>query len=219
MNWVAYGPNALLFRFAEQISEKALSRQRSIVTDLERHPPVGLVEVVPAFTKILLVFDPRIVPEPAHAAEELLKRLEAAASGKLQTTPIKEIPVRYDGEDLETLVKGKGMRVETLCQLHCAPVYKVYMLGFSPGFPYLGDLDPRLRTPRLASPRTKVPAGSVAIGGEHTGIYTVDSPGGWNIIGHTPVRIFDPARGEPNGPEEAMFWLKPGDRVKFIRVD
>src|SRR5262245_4694443 len=116
MNWVAYGPNALLFRFAEQISEKALSRQRSIVTDLERHPPVGLVEVVPAFTTMLLVFDPRIVPEPAHAAEELLKRLEVAASGKLQATPIKEIPVRYDGEDLETLVKGKGVRVETLCE-------------------------------------------------------------------------------------------------------
>ena len=152
MNWVAYGPNAFLFRFAEQISEKALSRQRSMVTDLERHPPVGLVEVVPAFTTMLLVFDPRIVPEPAQAAEELLKRLEVAASGKLQATPIKEIPVRYDGEDLENLVKAKGVRVETFCELHCAPVYKVYMLGFSPGFPYLGDLDPRLHTPRLLAP-------------------------------------------------------------------
>jgi KipI family sensor histidine kinase inhibitor len=174
---------------------------------------------VPAFTTMLLVFDPKIVPEPAHSAEELLKRFDAAPQGKLQTTPVKEIPVRYDGEDLEGMLKGKTMTVEKFCGLHCAPVYKVYLLGFSPGFPYLGDLDPRLHTPRLASPRAKVRAGSVAIGGEHTGIYTVDSPGGWNIIGHTPVKIFDPARGEPNGPDEAMFWLKAGDRVKFVRVD
>ncbi len=219
MNWVSYGPNSLLFRFAEQVGEKALRRQRGIVTDLERHPPAGLVEVVPAFTTMLLVFDPKIVPEPRHAAEELLKRFEAAAHGKLQAPPIKEIPVRYDGEDLEAVLKGQGMTIEKLCELHCASVYEVYMLGFSPGFPYLGDLDPRLHTPRLSSPRVNVRAGSVAIGGEHTGIYTVDSPGGWNIIGHTPVKVFDPARGEPNGPDEAMFWLKPGDRVKFVRVD
>lgn len=219
MNWVPYGPNALLFRFGEQVSEKALSRQRALVTDLERHPPAGLVEVVPAFTTILLVFDPRIVPQPNHGAPELLKRLEAVSQGKIPAPPVKEIPVRYDGDDLETVVKRQSMTMEKICELHCAPVYKVYMIGFSPGFPYLGDLDPRLHTPRLASPRAKVPAGSVAIGGEHTGIYTVDSPGGWNVIGHTPLKIFDPVRGEPNGPEEAMFWLKPGDRVKFVRVD
>ena len=219
MNWVSYGPNSLLFRFAEQAGEKALSRQRGIVMDLERHPPAGLVEFVPAYTTILLVFDPKIVPEPKHAAEALLERFEAAGQARLQGTAIKEIPVRYDGEDLETLARGRSMTVEQVCELHCAPVYRVYMLGFSPGFPYLGDLDPRLHTPRLASPRVNVRAGSVAIGGGHTGIYTVDSPGGWNIIGHTPLRIFDPVRGEPNGPDDAMFWLKPGDRVRFMRVN
>jgi KipI family sensor histidine kinase inhibitor len=219
MNWVSYGPRSLLFRFAEHVGEAALARQRGIVTDLELHPPAGLVEFVPAFTTILLEFDPRIVPEPKHAAEELLRRFEAAGQAKLPATTAKEIPVRYDGEDLEAIASGRAMTVEKVCQLHCAPVYKVYMLGFSPGFPYLGDLDPRLHTPRLASPRAKVRAGSVAIGGEHTGVYTVDSPGGWNIIGHAPLKIFDPLRGEPNGPDEAMFWLKPGDRVKFVRVN
>ena len=218
MNWITYGPSSLLFRFAEHVGEAALARQRGIVTDLELHPPAGLVEFVPAFTTILLEFDPRIVPEPKHAAEELLRRFEAAGQAKLPATTAKEIPVRYDGEDLEAIANGRAMTVEKVCQLHCAPVYKVYMLGFSPGFPYLGDLDRRLHTPRLASPRAKVPAGSVAIGGEHTGVYTVDSPGGWNIIGHAPLKIFDPFRGEPNGPDEAMFWLKPGDRVKFVRV-
>ena len=219
MNWVSYGPNALLFRFAEHVGNEALARQRGIVTDLELHAPAGLVEFVPAFTTILLVFDPKIVPEPKHAAEELLKRFEAAGRARLRGTTVKEIPVRYDGEDLEAIAKGPALTVEKVCALHCAPVYKVYMLGFSPGFPYLGDLDPRLHTPRLASPRARVRAGSVAIGGEHTGIYTIDSPGGWNIIGHAPLKIFDPSRGEPNGPDEAMFWLKPGDRVKFVRVN
>ena len=219
MNWVTYGPNTLLFRFAENVGKEALARQRGIVTDLEIHPPAGLVEFVPAFTTILLEFDPKIVPEPKQAAEELLRRFEAAGKAKLRATTVKEIPVRYDGEDLEAIAKAAAMTVEKVCQLHCAPVYKVYMLGFSPGFPYLGDLDRRLHTPRLASPRAKVRAGSVAIGGEHTGVYTVDSPGGWNIIGHTPLKIFDPLRGDPNGPDEAMFWLKPGDRVKFVRVN
>jgi KipI family sensor histidine kinase inhibitor len=99
-------------------------------------------------------------------------------------------------------------------ELHSATLYKVYLLGFAPGFPYLGDLDPRLHTPRLAAPRPRVAAGSVAIGGEHTGIYSVDSPGGWNIIGRTTARLFDPARtGED---EREMFLLRPGDRVKFV---
>src|SRR2546426_12299292 len=112
MNWVSYGPNALLFRFAEQVGEKALSRQRGIMTDLERHPPAGLVEVVAAFTTMLLVFDPKIVPEPKHTAEELLKRFESAGQARLQATPVKEIPVRYDGEDLETIAKGSAKPVE-----------------------------------------------------------------------------------------------------------
>src|SRR5881396_1273163 len=214
MKWVCYGPSSLLFRFAERVGKEALARQRGIVTDLELLPPAGLVEFVPAFTTILLEFDPKIVPEPKHTAEELLRRFEAAGKAKLRATTVKEIPVRYDGEDLEGIAKAAAMTVEKVCQLHCAPVYKVYMLGFSPGFPYLGDLDPRLHTPRLASPRPKVRAGSVAIGGEHTGIYPTESPGGWNIIGHTTVKIFDPDRSD-----EAMFALQPGDRVKFVPKD
>jgi inhibitor of KinA len=219
MNWIAYGPRTLLFRFAENVGEGALGIQRGIVTELERNPPAGLVEFVPAFTTILLEFDPSIVPVPAEIADDLLRLFQATAGTKLPARPVKEIPVRYDGGDLPALAKAKRMRVREVCELHCAPVYQVYMLGFSPGFPYLGDLDPRLHTPRLASPRPNVRAGSVAIGGEHTGVYTVESPGGWHVIGHTPLNIFDPLRGRPNGPDEAMFWLNPGDLVKFRRVE
>jgi KipI family sensor histidine kinase inhibitor len=211
MNWVAYGPHALLFRFAEKVGEEALARQLGIVADLERDPPAGMVEFVPAFTTILLEFDPKTVPEPKRVADLLARRLASAAQGRLRAPPVVEIPVRYDGEDLAVLADRKEMSVEEVQKLHCAPIYKVYMLGFSPGFPYLGDLDPRLHSPRLKSPRPRVRSGAVAIGGQHTGIYTVDSPGGWNIIGHTPLKIFDPDRKDEN-----MFRLRPGDRVRFV---
>ena len=100
---------------------------------------------------------------------------------------------------------------------HTSPTYTVYMIGFSPGFAYLGELHPKLRTPRLASPRLQVPAGSVAIGGEYTGIYPVATPGGWNVIGVTEAKLFDPTRADV-GAEESAFLLKPGDRVQFYAI-
>jgi inhibitor of KinA len=218
MEWMPYGPNALLFQFAERLGDEAFERGRAIAVELEQRPPAGLIEFVPAFTTVLLEFDPHEVSDVREVASELAKRLERAASAKLPPAPVKEIPIVYDGPDLERVAESHQLSVAKVCALHSAPVYKVYMLGFSPGFPYLGDLDPRLHTPRLASPRTRVLAGSVGIGGEHTGIYSVDSPGGWNIIGHTPERVFDLARREVAGNDEAMFLLRQGDRVKFMPV-
>ncbi|MCI0539367.1 MAG: 5-oxoprolinase subunit PxpB [Verrucomicrobiales bacterium] len=220
MNWVCYGPAALLFQFAEHAGERAFNRSQAITAEIERLPPPGLVEYVHALTTILLEFDPKIVPSPARIAPLLVERFETAIGVAKPSQPakIKEIPVTYDGEDLPRMSEAKRMSVAQICELHAAPVYRVYMLGFAPGFPYLGDLDPRLRMPRLAVPRQNVRAGSVAIGGEHTGIYSIESPGGWNIIGHTSVKIFDVARGSPNGLDEEMFLLRPGDGVKFIPV-
>ena len=216
MRWIPYGPNALLFHFADSLGDETFSRGRAIVADLEKQPPLGLAEFVPAFTSVLLEFDSVQVPDPCQIADELAARLERAAAMELTPQPIKEIPVTYNGLDLERVAQQRGLTTEEIQALHAAPIYRVYMLGFSPGFPYLGDLDPKLHTPRLASPRILVRAGSVAIGGEHTGIYTVDSPGGWNIIGHTPIKIFDPTRATSQGEEKAMFFLRAGDRVKFV---
>src|ERR1051326_8939290 len=144
MKWVSYGRRALLFRFAESVGEEALARQQGIVADLERDPPAGLAEFVPAFTTILLEFDRKIVPEPERIAASLARRFQAVVPMSASAGPILEIPVRYDGEDLAALARGKGLTAGEVVRLHCAPVYRVYMLGFSPGFPYLGDLDPRL---------------------------------------------------------------------------
>ena len=214
MTWIPFGPHAVLLKFASAVGDDAFARCRSIVAELEERPPAGLVEFVPGFTTMLLEFDPSIVPDPASIAPELAAKLEGLPVLELPPTPVREIPIVYDGPDLERVARLHNLTSHEVRDLHSAPIYKVYLLGFSPGFPYLGDLDPRLHTPRLPSPRPKVRAGSVAIGGEHTGVYSVDSPGGWNVIGHTSEKIFDPAR---KGSEELdMFLLKPGDRVKFV---
>jgi inhibitor of KinA len=218
MEWIRYGPHALLFRFADRVGLEAFSRCRALVGELERQPTPGLIEFVPAFTTLLLEFDSGAGSLEGIGAE-LATRFDRAATTASPEGPIKEIPVIYDGPDLSTLAHSKGLSIEEVSALHRSPVYTVYMLGFAPGFPYLGDLDPRLHAARLVSPRRRVPGGSVAIGGEHTGIYPVDSPGGWHIIGRTTIRIFDPARGAPAGPDERMFHLHPGDRVRFVCGD
>lgn len=216
MNWVPYGPHAWLVEFAEAVGEEAFARARAIAAELAAQPPPGLIEFVPAFTTVLLEFDPRQMPPPEELLPDLTGRFQRAVRHPPKDAPVREIPVCYDGPDLARVAEHNGLTPREVAERHAARVYRVYLLGFAPGFPYLGDLDPRLHTPRLASPRPRVPAGAVAIGGEHTGIYPVASPGGWNIIGHTDAQLFDPRRGPPAGPEEAMFLLQPGDRVKFV---
>ena len=212
MQWQLYGPHALLVRFATRPGEDAFARGCAIASHLTRNAPRGMTEFVSGFTTVLIEFDPYEVANPADIAPALLAELDGAANERLPPGPIKEIPIAYDGPDLDKVAAANGLSTAEVRAFHAHTVYKVYFLGFAPGFPYLGDLDSRLHTPRLASPRVRVPAGSVAIGGEHTGIYTVDSPGGWNIIGHTHIRIFDSSQPD----ERAQFRLQAGDRVKFV---
>ncbi len=214
MKWLSYGPNAWLLQVADTVGDDAFFRVRSVVDELEQHPLPGLTEVVPALTSVLVEFDPRQADVESVLLSELAARLNSRTLARLSTAPVKTVPVRYNGPDLERVAELHALDVREVIHLHSSPVYTVYMIGFSPGFPYLGPLDSRLHAPRLASPRPRVSAGSVAIGGEHTGIYTVNTPGGWNIIGHTPMKLFDPDQ-EP----EAMFLLKTGDRVKFVAID
>ena len=123
-----------------------------------------------------------------------------------------EVPVRYGGEygvDLKWVADHRGLQVEDVIRIHSQKTYRVYMMGFTPGFPYMGKLDDAIVTPRLETPRTRVPAGTVAIAGSQTGIYPIDSPGGWRLIGHTSLRLFDPT-------SESAFLFSPGDEVRFI---
>ena len=168
--------------------------------------PPGVVELVPAYRTVLIVAD----PGQAEALDELADRLpglelppaEAVAGETV------EIPVRYDGEDLPEVAGLTGLAPDEVVRRHTAPEYTVAFLGFSPGFPYLVGLDPALEVPRRDTPRTSIPAGSVGLAGNQTGIYPTATPGGWQLIGRTEVTLFDPARDPP-----AL--LAPGTRLRF----
>ncbi|HEV3399078.1 MAG TPA: 5-oxoprolinase subunit PxpB [Actinomycetes bacterium] len=168
--------------------------------------PPGVVELVPAYRTVLIVAEPDragVLDELATALPELeLPPAEAVAGETV------EVPVRYDGEDLPEVARLTGLEAEEVVRRHTAPEYTVAFLGFSPGFPYLVGLDPALEVPRRDTPRTSIPAGSVGLAGNQTGIYPTASPGGWQLIGRTEVTLFDPARDPP-----AL--LAPGTRLRF----
>lgn len=205
----------MLIQISEPDTPAMLARARAIVHLLETEQPEEVVDFSVAFDRVLLEFLPgtNIAELAAMWADWFasLSPLEAEAAR------LHELPVAYDGDDLAEVATRHGLTIAEVVALHSAPVYEVALLGFSPGFPYLVGLDPRLHTPRRANPRPHVPVGSVAIGGSHTGIYSIESPGGWNLLGTTQVRIFDPERREPD--DSAMFLLRPGDRVKFLPVE
>jgi len=215
MKWRPYGRNGLLLDFADKPDDWAFQKRLRIVEALSTKPPSQLVDFVPGFTNVLLEF----AVSGGDSLEDLARKteeiIEAHARQKLPLGAVKTIPVKYDGPDLQRVADHNGITIEKVIKYHSDTTYKVHLLGFAPGFPYLGELHHKLHTPRLASPRPRVAAGSVAIGGQHTGIYSVESPGGWNIIGHTEQKLFDLSLRTPES-EERPFFLRPGDQVKFV---
>jgi KipI family sensor histidine kinase inhibitor len=168
--------------------------------------PPGMVDAVPGYRTVLIVAD----PAQAGVLDDLAARLpelELPAAEAVAGETV-EIPVSYDGEDLPEVASLTGLEPEEVVRRHTAPEYTVAFLGFSPGFPYLVGLDPALEVPRRDTPRTSIPAGSVGLAGNQTGIYPTASPGGWQLIGHTEVTLFDPTRDPP-----AL--LAPGTRLRF----
>jgi inhibitor of KinA len=205
------GDAALLVRLGDAIDESVHARVRLAHARLRALPDVGVADVVPAFTTVAVHYD------PVRMRYDALAALVAARLERLEDEPLPEprvltIPVCYgggNGPDLEFVAEYAGLTPGEVVRLHAAGDYLVHMIGFAPGFPYLGGLDPRLACPRRDTPRTRVPAGTVGIGGSQTGIYPFESPGGWQLIGRTDVVLFDPARAPP-----AL--LAPGDRVRFV---
>lgn len=208
--------DAWLVRLGEAIDPGTLRRVHELVRGLRDDRPPGVVDIVPAYTSVGVFLDPRRT-EPTRVRAWLEARLAARTDRAADDagSRLVEIPVVYGGEwgpDLEDAAGSLGMEADALARRHASGDYTVAMIGFAPGFPYLAGLDPALALPRLATPRTHVPAGSVAIGGAQTGIYPRSSPGGWRILGRTPLTLFDPTRDAP-----AL--LQPGDRVRFRAID
>lgn len=173
----------------------------------------GIWNLHPAFTSVLVEFDPRL---HTHAEIEGLVRecMEAAPVEELQASRLIEIPVRYGGAygpDLDDVARYHDLSPRRVVELHAGAEYVVYFVGFSTCFPYLVGLPAELATPRLAAPRRHVAAGSVAIAGNQAGVYPLESPGGWRLIGRTPLRLFDPASEPPP-------LVRMGDRVRFVAL-
>ncbi len=206
------GDAALLVTLGDRINLDANRRTHALAAALVNKPLPGLGEAVPGYTTLLVHYDP-LALDYEQVLEWVQARLGESSAALLPEPRRIEVPVIYGGEhgpDLEFVAQHNSLSPEEVVRRHTARDYPVYLVGFTPGFPYLGGLDETIAAPRLPSPRPQVPAGSVGIAGQQTGIYSVDSPGGWRLIGWTPVKLFDPGREIPS-----MF--APGDVVRFVK--
>jgi inhibitor of KinA len=213
----AVGDRCLLIGVGDTVDPATSQRVFALVRRLKERPIPGVLDIVPAFTTVALHYRPELLGaapfEALRAAvlERLAEPLDTAASAGRTI----DIPVCYGGEfgpDLDDVAAACGLSTEQVIERHMQSAHRIYMLGFAPGFPFIGGLDPVLQMPRRASPRTRIPPGSVGIARDQSCVYPLDTPGGWNLIGRTPLRLFDPAANPP-------CLLAPGDSVRFVRID
>ena len=205
------GDSALVVEFGDEISQEVNRKVHALADALGKSSLPGLGAAVPTYRSLLVHYDPlRLSCDEVKAfVSEVLKECEERPPPKPRVV---EVPVVYGdefGPDIEFVAEHNGLSVEEVISLHSDATYTVYMLGFAPGFAYLGGMPEAIAAPRLETPRTLAPAGSVGIAGEQTGIYPIATPGGWRLIGRTPLKLFDPERDPPT-------LLKAGDLVRFV---
>ncbi|CDQ20488.1 inhibitor of KinA [Halobacillus karajensis] len=222
MNIQPLGDQALIIDLGDSISEDINKQVRSISSQLDQIHPDWMIEYIPAFTTITVIYNPLYIAKQSTyqdllpfewARKELLTLLSDFTNDQNKTRTV-EIPVCYGGEwgpDLTQVASHNRMSEEEVIEIHLNGDYLVYMIGFAPGFPYIGGMDKEIATPRRDDPRLSIPAGSVGVAGEQTGVYPIETPGGWQLIGRTPLKLFDPERDSPS-------LLQAGDRVRFTRI-
>ncbi|QHT67257.1 5-oxoprolinase subunit PxpB [Rhodocytophaga rosea] len=214
------GDAAIVVEFGTAISEDVHKKVRAFAAYLEKNRFPGMIEYVPAFTTVTLFYDPWMVSklgkldayqEIVHTIQQIENKVEEI---ELPEARLVEIPVYYGdefGPDLAFVAEHAHLTIPEIIDIHSGAEYLVYMIGFAPGFPYLGGMDTRIAAPRRSSPRRVIPAGSVGIAGNQTGIYPLETPGGWQLIGRTLVSLFDPQRQPP-------VLLQAGDKVRFVPI-
>ena len=211
--FLSAGDRAVVIELGDSISPECNRRVHNLVAAVEKKAMPEIVDLVPTYRSLLVLYDPIRV---THAEmEERLSAIEHdLVDSEAENIRVVHLPTLYGGEygpDLEFVAENAGLTVEEVVETHSGTDYLVYMMGFTPGFPYLGGMDEKLAAPRLKTPRGKIPAGSVGIAESQTGVYPMESPGGWRLIGRTPLRLFD-ARREPPSLVQA------GDYVHFAPV-
>ena len=207
------GDQAVTVEWGSTIDERINRQVHAFARKVEELSHPAITEVVPTYRSATVHYRPEVL-----SYEELKQLLLSLTQGGIEETeelPVVEIPVCYGGEygpDLEEVAQHCSLTPEEVIARHTAPTYRIYMLGFTPGFPYLGGMDPSIAAPRRKEPRIHIPAGSVGIAGEQTGVYPIVSPGGWQLIGRTPLRLFDPQREQP-------ILLSAGASIRFVPID
>jgi inhibitor of KinA len=204
---VPAGDRALLVTLGRSIDPAMLGQVLALDEALQDRRPAGLLSTVPAYASLLCCYDPDVTD--AARLEDTVRQFEGRVDPSVPIGPIVDVPTRYDGPDLADVALKSNLTPTGVIDAHAGREYLVYCVGFAPGFTYCGSVPDQLAVPRLASPRPRVPAGSIGIAGRQTGIYAVESPGGWNLIGRTDLPLFD-----PTGDPPARF--KTGDRLRFV---
>ncbi len=201
------GDTSLSVEFGDVINEAINHDIRAYKIALEKAGIPGIVETVPTYRSLMVHYDPSVIPY-AQIRMKLEQLLNEMGEIEIPPSPVLEIPVLYGGgkgPDLPFVAEHAGMSEEEVVKIHSSAEYLIYMLGFTPGFTYLGGMSEKIAAPRLKAPRVKIPAGSVGIAGTQTGVYPIDSPGGWQLIGRTPVKMYDPERETPILPEAGQY--------------
>ncbi|MEH7441171.1 5-oxoprolinase subunit PxpB [Bacillus sp. JJ1122] len=211
---IPLGDLAVRISFGDSIKEETNARIRQFILKLEKEKVPGVIEWVPAYTSVTVYYEPERITY-ANVKRKLEEVYLSPAESQLPAPIVYEIPACYGGEmgsDLAFVAKYHGLREQDVINLHANREYLIYMMGFMPGFPYLGGMPEKLAVPRLEQPRFSVFPGSIGIGGSQTGIYPSDAPSGWRIIGATPIRLYDPKKPEP-------FLLSAGNYIKFVPIN
>lgn len=207
------GDQAVTVEWESTIDEHINRQVHAFARKVEALSHPAITEVVPTYRSATVHYRPEVLSY--EELKHLLAPLAQGSAEEAEELPVVEIPVCYGGEygpDLLEVAQHCSLTPEEVIARHTAPTYRIYMLGFTPGFPYLGGMDPSIAAPRRKEPRIHIPAGSVGIAGEQTGVYPIVSPGGWQLIGRTPLRLFDPQKEQP-------ILLSAGAGIRFVPID